>query len=51
VSDAATAKRLAELGYDYGQGFLYSPALAPGACLDWIAQFNARSDGAAARAA
>jgi diguanylate cyclase (GGDEF)-like protein/PAS domain S-box-containing protein len=51
VSDVATAARLEELGYDYGQGFLYSPALAPDACLDWIGRFNARTDAATSRAA
>ena len=41
VESEAIARELAELGYDYGQGYWYSPALLPGALAAWVRQFNA----------
>jgi diguanylate cyclase (GGDEF)-like protein len=36
------AAYLAQTGCDYAQGYLYSAALAPDACLAWIRSFNLR---------
>src|SRR5690606_32398843 len=36
VESEAIARELAELGYDYGQGYWYSPALLPGALAAWV---------------
>jgi diguanylate cyclase (GGDEF)-like protein/PAS domain S-box-containing protein len=40
VESGAVAEELARLGYDYGQGYWYSPALLPGALAAWVRQFN-----------
>lgn len=37
------ATALAGAGYDYAQGYFYSPALAADACFDWMNEFNAGS--------
>lgn len=34
------AVALAAAGYDYAQGYFYSPALAADACRDWMNDFN-----------
>lgn len=41
VESEWTAQYLADAGYDYGQGFRYSPALPAEECRRWIANFNA----------
>lgn len=37
------AAALAAAGYDYAQGYFYSPALAADACRDWMDNFNTGS--------
>jgi sensor c-di-GMP phosphodiesterase-like protein len=35
-----TAQYLAQAGYDYGQGYRYSPAIPAEECRRWIVNFN-----------
>lgn len=41
VESEWTAQYLADAGYDYGQGYRYSPALPAEECRRWIANWNA----------
>jgi len=41
VESEWTAQYLVDAGYDYGQGYRYSPALPAEECRRWIAGFNA----------
>ncbi len=43
VESEWTAQYLMDAGYDYGQGYRYSPALPAEECRRWIAGFNAAS--------
>jgi diguanylate cyclase (GGDEF)-like protein len=40
VESEWTAQYLAQAGYDYGQGYRYSPAIPAEECRRWIANFN-----------
>jgi diguanylate cyclase len=40
VESEWTAQYLAQAGYDYGQGYRYSPAIPAEECRRWIASFN-----------
>jgi diguanylate cyclase (GGDEF)-like protein/PAS domain S-box-containing protein len=40
VESAWTAQYLAQAGYDYGQGYRYSPAIPAEECRRWIVSFN-----------
>ena len=42
VETAADATFLHQCGYDYAQGYLYSPAIPPQELLEWVRQFNSR---------
>jgi diguanylate cyclase (GGDEF)-like protein/PAS domain S-box-containing protein len=44
VESEWTAQYLMDAGYDYGQGYRYSPALPAEECRRWIVGFNAASD-------
>jgi EAL domain-containing protein (putative c-di-GMP-specific phosphodiesterase class I) len=46
VESEWTAQYLTEAGYDYGQGYRYSPALPAEECRRWIMTFNAAAAGA-----
>ena len=41
VESEWTAQYLTDAGYDYGQGYRYSPALPAEECRRWIVGFNA----------
>ena len=41
VESEWTAQYLMDTGYDYGQGYRYSPALPAEECRRWIVGFNA----------
>jgi diguanylate cyclase (GGDEF)-like protein/PAS domain S-box-containing protein len=43
VESEWTAQYLAQAGYDYGQGYRYSPALPAEECRRWILNFNSAS--------
>jgi diguanylate cyclase (GGDEF)-like protein/PAS domain S-box-containing protein len=43
VESEWTAQYLAQAGYDYGQGYRYSPALPAEECRRWILNFNSTS--------
>ena len=43
VESEWTAQYLADAGYDYGQGYRYSPAIPADECRRWIVNFNATS--------
>jgi EAL domain-containing protein (putative c-di-GMP-specific phosphodiesterase class I) len=44
VETAAAVQYLAELGYDYAQGYWYGAALPPGELGNWVRSFNERPD-------
>jgi diguanylate cyclase (GGDEF)-like protein/PAS domain S-box-containing protein len=46
VESEWTAQYLADAGYDYGQGYRYSPAIPADECRRWIVNFNATASAA-----
>lgn len=44
VETPAIAALLRDMGYDYAQGYLYSPALKPDALAAWVRDFRAKKD-------
>jgi diguanylate cyclase (GGDEF)-like protein len=49
VETSADAKILSDCGYDYAQGFLYSPALPASALANWVRDYDATNDVAQAQ--